>query len=482
VRLRVLRYARLATLLLGLAACAPQGSGSPDVLLVVMDTVRADRLSLYGHDRPTSPYLERLAASGVVFDDCTTAGVWTWPSHASLFTGEPPTVHGAHFAVGEPQEGAWPLDEAVATRMRESLPTLAEHFAAAGYETVSVAANELLTPELGLVRGFHEAYQIPGDRDVVERAWEVLARPRERPLFLFINLMTAHAPYKETGSPWVRARQSELDPESAPEWVRPYLVEDELRGVDLRKNEQVEVSGLERYLTGSLEIPPEGMALLLDLYDGELALVDELMAAVLARWYEGKGREESIVAVASDHGELFGEHGLLEHRGHVYPELVHVPLVIAAPGRLPAGVRVSTPMQLHELQPMLRELAGLDAPAGSLDPLMAKGTRIDPILAVAWPSPALARVVGGRLSRKWVLYRTGEEAVVSSDGGDVEFYDLATDPSMMNDRSEEHPQRVRALLGPTRSLLVHAGPLPTKDLVFSKALRDRMRALGYARE
>ena len=473
---------RVATLLLGLTACDPQGARSPDVLLVVMDTVRADRLSLYGHDRPTSPYLERLAAAGVVFDDCTTAGVWTWPSHASLFTGELPTVHGAHFAVGEPEDGVWPHDEAVATRMRSDLPTLAEHFVRAGYDTVSIAANELLTPELGLVRGFQEAYQIEGDRGVVEHAWEVLARPQTRPLFLFINLMTAHAPYTETGNPWVAARRSELDPESAPEWVRPYLVEGELRGVDLRKNEEVEVSGVERYLRGSLEIPPEGMELLLDLYDGELALVDELVAAVLARWYEGRGRDQSIVAVTSDHGELFGEHGLLEHRGHVYPELVRVPLVIAAPGRLPAGVRVSTPVQLHDLHPMLRELAGLEAPAGSLDPVMANTPRSDPIVAIAWPSPVLARLVGGRLARKWVLYRTGEEAVVSSDGGDAELYDLATDPSMTNDRSGEHPQRVRTLLGRAEPLLAETGPLPTKDLVFSKALQDRLRALGYVGE
>jgi hypothetical protein len=224
------------------------------------------------------------------------------------------------------------------------------------------------------------------------------------------------------------------------------------------------------------------MELLLDLYDGELALVDELMAAVLARWYEGRGRDQSIVAVTSDHGELFGEHGLLEHRGHVYPELVRVPLVIAAPGRLPAGVRVSTPVQLHDLHPMLRELAGLEAPAGSLDPVMANTPRSDPIVAIAWPSPVLARLVGGRLARKWVLYRTSEEAVVSSDGGDAELYDLATDPSMTNDRSGEHPQRVRTLLGRAEPLLAETGPLPTKDLVFSKALRDRLRALGYVGE
>jgi arylsulfatase A-like enzyme len=447
-----------------------------------MDTVRADRLSLYGHDRPTSPYLAQLAARGVVFDDCTTAGVWTWPSHASLFTGELPTVHGAHFAVGPPEEGPWPHDEAVATRMRADLPTLAEHFAAAGYHTVSVAANELLAPELGLVRGFREAYQISGDRGVVEKAWEILARSQDRPLFLFINLMTAHAPYKETGNPWVAARRNELDPESAPEWVRPYLLEGDLRGVDLRKNEQVEVSGVEHYLRGSLEIPAEGLELLLDLYDGEVALVDEVVAAVLARWYQGKGRDESIVAVTSDHGELFGERGLLEHRGHVYPELVHVPLVVAAPGRLPAGVRASTPVQLHDLHPMLLELAGLEASRGSLDAVIGDVPRAHPIIAVAWPSPVLARVVGGRLARKWVLYRAGEEAVVSSTDGDLEFYDLVTDPWMRNDQSPEKPERARALLGRAGPLLAEAGPLPTKDLVFSKELRDRLRALGYVGE
>ena len=138
-------------LALGIAAATCGGHlvapRHPDVLLVVLDTVRADRLSAYGHERPTDLYLSALAeASGVLFEGVTAPAPWTWPSHASLFTGEVPWVHGAHLALLESEDERFHHAGINATRMREDLPTLAERFSEAGYRTVSLSANQWLAP------------------------------------------------------------------------------------------------------------------------------------------------------------------------------------------------------------------------------------------------------------------------------------------------------------------------------------------------
>jgi arylsulfatase A-like enzyme len=451
----------------------------PDVLLVVLDTTRADRLSSYGHHRMTDVYLSSIAeATGVLFEDVTAPGSWTWPSHGSLFTGEPPWIHGAHLALQEPGEESFDFHGISVTRLRRDLPTLAERFAKAGYHTVSLVANGWLSPDLGLVRGFHDARKLEDDPGVVKAALEVLSQERTEPLFLFLNLMAPHSPFTETDAPWVKKRLPELEPESAPGWVRPYLEVGEHRSVNLsRRPEENGVSPFNRYLLGRLEIPPEGFELLLDLYDGEIRAADRWFGTIFERW--AATRPDSILAVTSDHGELFGEHGLIEHRGNVYPELVKVPLVIAAPGRLPEGVRIQTPVQLQDVYPTLLELAGIDSPPGSLVPVVRGEARTGPIMAVAWPDAFRARLIGGRFKHIWHLGRVGNEAVVWSSGGDVEFYDVAADPQMRHDLASERAAALRARVEPFLEGLSEAR---TPKIVFSEETKARLLELGYAVE
>jgi arylsulfatase A-like enzyme len=431
----------------GAPAPAPPPPRPPDVLVVVLDTARADAFSAYGNPRPTSPQLDALAAAGVLFEDATAPGSWTWPSHASLFTGEFPWVHGAHF--GEPGEGALALepDPFFATAMRRDLPTLAERFAAAGYRTVALSANRLLDPALGLTRGFEDARTLAEDELVVAAAGEALAAADDRPIFLFVNLFGAHAPWFRNPVPWVEARRAELDPETAPEWVRPYLLPGGI-GVDLYKRPTLEGLPLAQdFSAGSLEIPPEGLSLLRDLYEGEISRVDYRLHQLLSHWSAG-GRADSVVAVTSDHGEYLGERHMLVHSRTVYPEVTHVPLVVVAPGRLPAGVRVSAPVQMHDLHDTVLELAGLElaGPQGGGDSLVgvAKGApRDDLIQAAAWRDTYWAEDIGGRFDSGWRLYRRGGEAAVFSDAGALEYY---TDPlEMARDRAGELPERARAL-------------------------------------
>ncbi len=463
-----------------LCACTLEGERHPDVLLVVLDTVRADRLSAYGHDRLTSPYLEGLAeGAGVLFEDCTAPAPWTWPSHASLFTGELPWVHGAHLSLGPPEGTGFIRTGMMVTRLRGDLPTLAERFSRAGYRTVSLSQNRWLAPELGLMRGFDDARIFKLENQVLVAAQEVLAAEREEPLFLFLNISTAHGPYLETPAPWVERHDAALDPETAPAWLRPYLLEGEVRGVDLAHRPPDDmITGNHAYLLGRLKIPPEGFELLLDLYDGEVLTGDRVFGTVFETW--AKQRPESIVVVTSDHGELFGEHDLIEHRGNVYAELLQVPLVIAAPGRLPTGVRIDTPVQLQDVYPTLLELAGIERnPKGSLVPVAGGAPREGPVLAAAWPSNIWARLGGERFSHVSYLYREGDDALIWNTGGKTELYDLGRDPKMRHDLSKEQADRVATLHSKATPLFPEGIETESATNLLSDQAREQLRALGY---
>jgi hypothetical protein len=471
----------VALLVAGCTVSAPEPE-LPDVLLVVLDTVRADRLSTYGYERPTSIQLDALAQAGVVFEDVTAPASWTWPSHASLFTGTPPWVHGAH-VVSPREPGKLRFAGYTVSPMRADLPTLAERFAAAGYRRVSLAVNDWLGPELGLTRGFERAEVLESDAALIRAATELIRSGDGRPLFLFLNFVSAHGPYQSGPGPWGVPDRGLLVPETAPEWVRPYLygADGPSPGVYLsRWARPGEPNGVMRYATGDLAIPPEGLSLLSFLYDAGVRGADYGFGRILEAWIEAY--PEGVVAVTSDHGEAFGEHGLLQHKASVYSEVVRVPLVIAAPGRLPAGARVQTPIQLQDLYPTLLELAGIDAPPGSLVGVVRGEPREGPIAAAVWPDSMWADLAGGRYAETWRLYRSGHWALVYSDQGAIELYDLASDPDMKRDLAEREEARAAALMDEARSWFDGQGSVALPALDIPEATLERLQQLGYVAE
>jgi arylsulfatase A-like enzyme len=455
-------------------------SERPDVLLVVLDTVRADRTSSYGYARPTTPQLDAVALAGVLFEDVTAPGPWTWPSHASLFTGEPPWVHGARFAAaaGSQGEGAptQPRFGMQVTPMRDDLPTLAERFAAAGYETAAFVVNDWLAPELGITRGFSLTRVFRSDADATRAAREWIAGDRAAPAFLFVNLLSAHAPFRDGPGPWALEDASFFDPEHEPAWAQPYLVDDG-RGVSLQEiADGDESNGVMRFVAGDLEIPPAGMRSLSHLYDSGVRAADFALGRVLEAWVARY--PEAVVAVTSDHGEHLGERGLLDHRSSVYPETLRVPLVIAAPGRFPAGTRVSSPVNLERLHPTLLELAGLHPTEGSLVPLLEDDRASEVVSAAAWPDALWSRRIGGRFSRTWRLYRDATHALVNDDENSAELYDLVRDPGMTRDLAADQPERVADLRRRARD---HFGASVEEvaPLEIPAEIQERLSTLGY---
>ncbi|MEE8580551.1 MAG: sulfatase-like hydrolase/transferase, partial [Myxococcota bacterium] len=281
------RRRALATTVLWLvgSACSPGRMERPNIVLIVLDTVRADRIACYGYERPTSPRIDELAARGIRFENASSTSSWTLPAHASLFTGVYPIDHGAT------QEHP---------RLEADKRTLAEILGGYGYATLAVSANPLVGSVTGLRRGFHRYTETwrgtgaaAGDDPRAHpnlRAARSLLQEKEsgQPFFLFLNFMEAHSPY--TPREPYRSRflsHAESDPLVAS-----------------AENRRV----ADFYLSPE-SVPRRELDILSDLYDAEIAEVDELVGVFVDELEALGALENTLVVITSDHGENFGDHG-----------------------------------------------------------------------------------------------------------------------------------------------------------------------------
>jgi arylsulfatase A-like enzyme len=465
VRRRRVLFASVALLLLAAGAFAVwRARRLPDVVVIVADTLRADRLGSYGNDRGLSPFLDGLAADGARFARTYAACSWTNPSVASLFTGRYPSQHG----VG---------------RFDSKLPaedvTLAERLGEAGYARFGFTANFRLTEDLGFGQGFQAWFPYVGDGSKVRVGrivhdalafidelklgagpfWRRWMRP---PLFLYVQLMEPHAPYL----PPAPFRERFAPPAAA--------------GTDDEVNDDViDPARWSRLDAADLD-------LLRGLYDGEVASLD----AGLAPLFEGlRARgflEDGIVVVTADHGEEFREHGFLGHGTNLYDDQLRVPLLLRVPGGR-AGVVVEEPVSLVDVAPTLLDLLGL-APeprheGRSLAPgLYGHGAARRDVLAELLPtSPKgdLARHDAAlvRWPAKLLLDRTPPDVPVRT-----ELYDLANDPGETRDDppvlASERPGLLAALQAWRTALGTRASA--HEQGTVTPAMQERLRALGYA--
>ncbi len=324
----------------------PPRDGAPDVLLIVLDTVRADNLSAYGYARPTTPELSRWLADGVRFEHALATAPWTLPSHATMFTGGFPHELSANWLA--------PLDRA--------RPTLAEVFARQGYTTAGFVANTAYCSyETGLARGFghYEDYPVTaaqtmfssalgrflaGSRFVRRKLLRKSAddvnrgflrwldtRSDARPVFAFLNFMDAHDPYQPP--PPFEGRFAAPNAGT--------LVE-ELRSGDAGKPR-----------------PPAVRQAMVDRYDESIASLDHELGRLFDALRQRGRWERTLVVVTSDHGEEFGEHGIYYHGNSLYRPSLEVPLFVRRPGAVPAGRTVAEPVSLRDLPATVLSLAGL---------------------------------------------------------------------------------------------------------------------------
>jgi len=410
---------------LGLAGCTQPSP--PDVLLVTLDTTRADRLGPYGHTGARTPALDGLARDAFLYERAYAPSSWTLPSHASLFTGLLPMQHGAQTA---PEGDAQTLGYTVRP-LAERFATLAERLAAAGYQTAAVVAGPALRRELGVAQGFAHydddlsgpARAVHGRRaeEVADAAIARLASFDAGPWFLFVNFFDPHAPYRPP--PPFDAGVPDADTGR----LTAALVE--RLAADAGDPAAPRPSWQERAL-----------AAMRAGYDAEIAYMDHHLGRLLDAALAGPRGDATLVVVTSDHGESFGEHDYVSHGAHLYEDNVRVPLIVRPPGGGP-GERVARPVPNRAVFAEILAAAGL-APPPTAPRLDAPPPRIATEVGA---SDANVRLFGSFFDRRLhALYEPPWKLIVSSRG-DLELYHLARDPAETRDLHASEPDTTRRL-------------------------------------
>jgi arylsulfatase A-like enzyme len=404
----------------------------PNVLLIVMDTVRADHLSGYGYEKPTAPSLERIAAEGVLYEQAISPGSWTLPSHATLFTGLYPRDH--HTTAAH-----WKLDD--------SFTTLAEILAAEGYATAAFSNNPWVSHGTGLAQGFAAFLDMwrddqrgrGGDDGAAltnELVLDLLGSPgRTAPFFVFINYLEPHLPYAPPAS-----FERRFVPSSAPR-----ALVDELRGWKTPR----ELAYILR--VPGYEATGDQFRILGALYDAEIAYLDSKVGE-LVQALDSRGLlKDTLLIVTSDHGEHLGDHHMMDHKMSVYDALIHVPLIVRYPGVVPAGVRIRGPVQTNDVFPTVLKLCGIERPRtrdATVLPMREEDVvREDTFAEFGRPTEFLkiaTRSFPGvdvaPFDRSLVAVRGPRYKYVWATDGRSELFDLGSDPSEEHDLSAGQPE------------------------------------------
>lgn len=381
------------------ASLPPAPSGCPNILVIVVDTLRADHLSSYGYARPTSPHLDRMAREGVVFENAFSTSSWTTPSHASLLTGLYPHQHGGEslifpnrwLTIGEAltargyRTGAFSANKIAFSRSNGFAPGFL-HFEDYSRSILDMAARtrccRILTDRVLRTLGAEDLLTRKRAPDVNQSVLRWIDRDRGKPFFAFLNYLDAHEPY--------------LPPypyrNSFSKWKSP--------------------GGILNSELGRYHVPtPQQVQSEMDAYDGGVAYVDEHIGHLLAELAKRGLGKNTLIAVTSDHGESFGEHGLFLHGSGLYRELIHVPLIFWWPEHVPAGVRVARPVTNAALPSTLLELAGVGGPAAFPGPPLTRLWQA-PQVPDEWPD-SLSELAHLPWNENWPSYFGWMKSLVS---------------------------------------------------------------------
>ena len=440
------------TLLVGLVwlgSCREATESRSSVLLVLTDTVRADKLGCYGNERGLTPNLDAFAARGLRFSRASSHAPWTLPATATILTGLYPAEHGAGGRLGDFQG------------LRGDVTTLPAVFNGAGYDTHCIANVGFLDSAFGVTRDFQTTdivapksnVEMRDARRTTDAALAWLESHGERPFFLLVHYFDAHAVYNPP-LPFRERFAREPDRRDG-SWLFPTRAQ----MVALR--------------SGAPLPPRETLERAEALYDGEVAYLDQELGRLLEGLEQRGLAEETAVVITSDHGEEFLDHGGFEHGHQLYQELLHVPLLLSARGVKPAVVeRVVGQVDLART---LCRLAGLTPPA--------QFTRFGhDLLDTELPSrPILAQ--GNMWGEPLLALRMGSEKLIRREDGSLELYDLGVDPGEQSDLAALRPERVVALEGllgeVQRYCEAHAAG---RDLELPAELLRHLRSAGYAGE
>lgn len=448
----------LAGALLTLVCCvgqvhAAKAPPSPDNLIILsIDTLRADRLSCYGNPRPTSPTLDSIAAEGVIFDDASATSPWTKPSHASLLTGLYPS-----------RNGVVAMNSVMAPNVVHLASWLRNH----GFHTAAVVNSGFLKTD-GLERGFNDFRSIDyvqGRREGSNVVEAVIASLERRPpgrLFGFFHFMDVHSDY--TSLP----RYERLFAES---YDGPFT------GA---------TSQLYRVAEGTLTPSARDIAHLKNLYDASIRQLDDELARLFLYLRQKGLLDRTLVVIVSDHGEEFLDHGSVLHGWTQHQEVVRIPMILRGPG-IPRNKRLTPPVSLVDVMPTSLELLGVPVPpdldgvalrrlwskpAGRLD---SRVIYFEADVTFPPPGPGPAPVGSRRAARsdRFKLH-------LDTSTRRTRLYDLSVDPLEQREVSAEHAEMTAALRARLEQFLRRQQPAAEVRQLTEDEL-ERLRSLGYVK-
>lgn len=439
-----------------LLACGSRGP--VDVILITLDTTRADHLGLYGYTRDTAPNLGAFARSAVTYRRAWSTSSWTLPAHASMLTGLHPSSHGADrdrsdLNVSLADQIHPSYHEFRASRLDESLLTLAELLTERGYHTGAFVGGPWLAEPFGLLQGYQhrdDAVETTAGRSAsvltnAALAW-IQTVPSDAPLHLFINYFDPHSPYEPPPG------FNDLPGAKIP------LVVDSAQ------------------INAGMPLPADQRTAAIDRYDGEIRFMDHHFGRLLEGLEQAGRLANALVIVTSDHGDLFGEHGYAEHGRWLYEGVLRVPLVVRYPNRRRPGSFDDSTVSLVDLLPLVVEALSMDLPEG------VEGVPIGQRAAAyaeTLRDPYAVRNFGEAFDRDLDAVVQWPWKLIAGDDGAKALYRLDTDSFettpvsagvIEKNLAEKIASHRSGLTRPERAAATHVTP----------ELRDRLRALGYA--
>jgi arylsulfatase A-like enzyme len=411
--------------------------GSPNVVVIVIDTLRVDHLSSYGYSRQSSPTIDQLSKEGVTFENAMAPAPWTLPSHASLVTGRYPHEH-----------GATDIDRSLNDRYL----TIGDALQASGYRTGAFSANYSLFGRInGFGRGFHHfedynqslltmasstlygsvieyyvlhrifymQYRLERIRapEINQSLLNWIDHENNKPFFAFLNYYDVHLPYVP------------------PQPYRSKFSQSEIPGGLMNTDwgqDQIYINLTPDQLQGEI-----------DAYDGAIAYVDNSINQLMAELDDRNLLSNTLIIILSDHGEMFGEHSLFEHSNSLYREVIHVPMIFWMPGRIPANIRIEQPVSITALPATIQGLIDFEGsllfPGPELSKLWNK-----PGLDPNWPAPVAEAEKLNWVPPQHLTSRGGMRAIINpqykyieSDFLGVELFDWIYDPGELNNIAED---------------------------------------------
>ena len=429
-----------------------------NIVLITIDTLRADHLSCYGYERKTSPNIDKIAEEGILFKNAIAPSSWTAPSMVSLVTSTYPTNHGVIHGIGYRKNKTIHTQEVFS----DELTTLAEILKANGYTTFGVASNLHLSEKFGFARGFDYFKCLPFRSafhvSKTIYSWENEIKKSDK-FFIWLHYFDPHYPYL--------ARNP---------WIEQYTYKALTKRLNLSQKTRIELS----QLIPTFKEDSQALSNLIALYDSEVSFVDFWVGNLIQKFELDKN---TLIIITADHGEEFLEHDQLGHGKNLYQETIHIPLIIKLPYSSEKK-RFDKQVNLLDIMPTILHLLNLNLPEQTVGKSLLKREGILSLLKEMFIEKDAADYNFSELDTRSILKTiiTSKWKYIYDYGDEIgQLYNIKSDPLEQNDLADEKTRKCNQLREKLFDWVSNAKQYPTKKQGFklSPEEKEKLKSLGY---